>query len=131
MGSGGFAETSQAPFVGLQVWPPGQLTGVPEQVPAEQASLVVQRLASLQDAVLLACTQPVPVLQESSVQGLESSQFGAAPPTQRPPAQASFAVQALPSLQATVLFVCEQPVAGMQVSVVQTLPSSQFGAVPA
>jgi hypothetical protein len=51
-------------------------------------------------------------------------------PTQVPPEQASFVVQALPSLQAAVLGVCVQPIAGSHASVVQTLPSSQFGAAP-
>jgi hypothetical protein len=64
----------------------------------------VQKLPSLHEAVLLAWTQPVPVLHESVVHGLASSQFGAAPPTQIPPAQVSTAVQALPSLHDTVLF---------------------------
>jgi hypothetical protein len=56
------------------------------------------------EAVLLAWTQPVPGLHESSVHGLASLQFGAAPPTQIPPAQVSTAVQALPSLHDAALF---------------------------
>src|SRR6267142_2083631 len=43
IGSGGLADASHAPLVGLQVWPTGQPTGTPEQVPPEQASPVVQR----------------------------------------------------------------------------------------
>jgi hypothetical protein len=39
-------------------------------------------------------------------------------------------VQAFPSLQAFVLFVNAQPVAGLHVSVVQTLLSLQISAVP-
>ena len=39
-------------------------------------------------------------------------------------------VQALPSVQGAVLFVCTQPVDGLQVSSVQTLPSSQLGGAP-
>ena len=47
-----------------------------------------------------------------------------------PATQLSLVVQALPSLQATALFTCTQPVAGSQESSVQTLPSSQFGGGP-
>jgi len=42
----------------------------------------------------------------------------------------SFVVQALLSSHEAVLFVCVQPVDVLQPSVVQTLPSSQFGAAP-
>src|SRR5439155_604420 len=75
-------------------------------------------------------THPVVGSQLSSVQAIPSLQLGAAPPTQAPPLQVSPVVQALPSLQGLVLLVCVQPVAGLQPSVVQTLPSSQLGAVP-
>jgi hypothetical protein len=102
----------------------------PVHVPFEQTSPVVQALPSLQVAVLLVCTHPVALLHESLVQGLLSSQFGAAPPTQAPPEQVSPVVQALPSLQLAVLFVWVQPVAGLQASVVQGLLSLQFAAVP-
>src|SRR5437762_194631 len=95
-----------------------------------QASLVVQALPSLQGAALLACAQPVAGSQLSSVQRLPSSQLGAAPPTHRPPLQASLVVQALPSLQGSVLLPWTQPVVGLQLSSVQRLPLSQFGAVP-
>src|SRR5438552_7737985 len=61
---------------------------------------------------------------------LPSSQFFAGPPTHVPPLQASPVVQGLPSSQGLVLLVCVQPVAGLQPSVVQTLPSSQLGAAP-
>ena len=76
----------------------------PTQDPPAQVSAVVQALPSSQDAVLLALTQPVAGTHESSVQGLLSSQLGAEPPTQDPPAQVSAVVQALPSSQVTVLF---------------------------
>jgi len=39
-------------------------------------------------------------------------------------------VQALSSEQLAVLFACTQPLAGLQESVVQTLPSLQLGAAP-
>jgi hypothetical protein len=44
---------------------------------------------------------------------------------QAPPLQVSPSVQGLPSLQGPVLLPCAQPPAGLQESVVQTLPSSQ------
>ena len=52
-------------------------------------------------------------------------------PPQAPAEQASGVVQALPSLQPFVLLACAQPVGLTHESVVQGLPSSQFGAVPA
>src|SRR5207247_5786297 len=61
---------------------------------------------------------------------LASSQFGGGPPTQAPAEQVSAVVQAFPSLQGLVLLVCTHPVAVLHVSVVQTLPSSQFGGGP-
>ena len=84
----------------VQTLPSLQLgAGPPTHVPPEQVSLVVQALPSSQDAVLLTWTQPLTGSQESSVHGLPSSQFGAAPPTQSPAAQASAVVQALLSVQ--------------------------------
>jgi hypothetical protein len=121
----GLQESSVQGFESLQFSEP-----VPPQVPPEQVSEVVQALPSLQLAVLFACVQPVAGLQESSVQGFESLQFGAAPPTHAPPEQVSEVVQALPSLQEAVLFVWVQPVAGLQESLVQGFESSQFGAAP-
>src|SRR5881296_3144277 len=59
-----------------------------------------------------------------------SSQLGDAPPTHLPPLHLSLVVQASPSLHGAVLFVWKQPVAGLQVSSVQTLPSSQLSARP-
>src|SRR5438046_1197920 len=53
-----------------------------------------------------------------------------APPVQAPPLQVSLVVQALPSLQGAVLLTWTQPVEGLQVSSVQTLPSLQLGAGP-
>jgi hypothetical protein len=82
-----------------------QLTAVPGwHAPPPQTSWPLQKSASSQGAVLLACTQPVPELQESFVHGLASSQLGGAPPTQTPPAQVSLVVHALPSVHETVLF---------------------------
>ena len=52
-------------------------------------------------------------------------------PLQVPPAHRSGPVQALLSLQATVLAVCVQPVVALQASVVHSWPSLQFNALPA
>jgi hypothetical protein len=104
--------------------------GPPTQVPPEQVSFVVQALLSLHAAVLLVCTHPVARLQLSSVHGFVSSQFGGGPPTQVPPEQVSFVVQAFLSSQAAWLLVYTQPVAGLQLSSVQTFPSLQTMAVP-
>jgi hypothetical protein len=90
----------------------------------------VHALPSLQGKELLAWVQPVPELQPSLVQTLPSSQFDAAPPMQKPPAHVSLVVHASPSSQVAELFVCAHPLAGMQVSVVHTLLSLQFGAGP-
>src|SRR3954469_25459401 len=79
---------------------------------------------------IAACVQPVPGLHPSVVQGLASSQLGAGPPTQTPPAQVSLVVQALPSLQGFVVLTCGQALPALHSSVVQTLPSSQLGAAP-
>jgi hypothetical protein len=86
---------------------------------------------SSQAAVLLVWTHPVAGLHESSVHGLLSLQTTGAPAWQVPPPQASPAVQALPSSQDAVLLVNTQPVAGSQVSVVQTLSSLQTTGAPA
>ena len=59
-----------------------------------------------------------------------SSQLGAGPPRHRPPLHLSLVVQAFPSLHGAVLFVWMQPVAGLQLSSVQPLPSSQLSAGP-
>jgi hypothetical protein len=107
-----------------------QLIGVPWHAPPEQVSLLVQALPSLQEALLLGNTQPCTGSQVSVVHTLPSLQVGAGPPTQAPPEQVSFVVQALPSLQAAELFKLTQPVVGVQESSVQTLLSSQFGGAP-
>jgi hypothetical protein len=104
--------------------------GPPTQAPPEHVSLVVQAFPSLHGLLLSGCRQPSETSQVSSVQPLLSSQFGAGPPTHIPPEQASFIVQALPSLHRLVLFTFLQPVAGMQESSVQTFASSQSGGGP-
>jgi hypothetical protein len=110
----------------VQILPSLQLgAGPPTHAPPEQASFVVQALLSLQAATLFTCTQPDRGLQESSVQTLPSLQLGAGPPTQLPPEQVSFVVQALLSLHEMVLFVCAQT-PDEQASVVHPLPSSHW-----
>jgi hypothetical protein len=82
-------------------------------------------LLSLHGLVLFVCTQPVDGLQVSVVQTLLLLQLGGGPPTHWPPLHASPVVQALLSLHGALLLVKTQPVAGLQVSLVQTLLSLQ------
>src|SRR5438128_865496 len=120
------------PVEGLQVssvqtLPSSQVgAGPPTQRPPLQASLVVHVLPSLQGAVLVAGTQPVAVLEAPPVLIAPASPVGGAPPVQRPPLQASLVVQALPSLQGSVLLPWRQPVVGSQLSSVQRLLSLQL-----
>src|SRR5205809_500697 len=102
----------------------------PTRRSSDLVSFVVQASPSLHGAVLFVWTQPVAGLQLSVVHTFPSSQLGAGPPTHVPPLHVSFVVQASPSLHGAVLFVWTQPVAGLQLSVVQTFPSSQLGAGP-
>jgi hypothetical protein len=92
--------------------------------------LVVHASPSLHANVLLLNTQPLRELQVSVVQALKSLQTSGAPPVQTPPPQVSFVVHALPSLQDRLFAAFEQPRTESQVSVVQMLPSLQFGAAP-
>ena len=113
--------------------PSSQLMVVPWQLPALQASPEVQALLSLQTvAVCAVFLQPVATSQVSSVQGLASSQLGAAPGWQVPLAvHRSPTVQALPSVQLLpVAGVFRQPPAVVQVSVVHGLLSSQLSVAP-
>jgi len=75
-------------------------------------------------------THPDPVSHASLVHGLPSLQFSAGPPAHAPPEQASPVVQALPSLHGWVLLMNSHPVAGLQVSLVQALPSMQGNGAP-
>src|SRR5439155_2803476 len=96
-----------------------------EHRPPLQTSPPVQLFPSEQGAAVLVWAQPVAELQVSSVHTFPSSQVGAAPPRHLPPPHLSLVVQAFPSLHRAVLCVSKQPVAGLQVSAGQTLPSSQ------
>ena len=110
--------------------PSSQLIGVPPQTPPEHTSLAVHASPSSHITLLLVCVQPLAKSQASVVQTLPSSQFGGAPPTQDPLEHVSAVVQAFPSMHGLVLFTFLQPVAGLQESSVQPLPSSQLGAGP-
>jgi hypothetical protein len=125
-------------FVCMQPEPESQLSSVqpllssqfgggpPAQLPPLQVSLVVQASPSSHGALLLVLTQPLAGLQLSSVHTLLSLQFGGGPPRQEPPLQVSLVVHALPSLHGALLLACTHPMAGLQLSSVQTLLSSQF-----
>ena len=93
-------------------------------------SLVVHALLSLQGLALFVCTQPLAGLHESLVQTLLSSQLTAVPPLHTPAVHASFVVHALPSSQLPLTGEKTQPLAGLQLSLVQTLLSSQASAAP-
>jgi hypothetical protein len=115
----------------VQTLPSPQLVGgPPTQRPPLHTSPEVHAFPSLHGAVLLVCTHPVAGLHVSLVQPLLSLQLGGAPPTQPPPLQVSFVVQALPSLHGAVLLVWTHPVDGSHVSSVQPLLSLQLGAAP-
>jgi hypothetical protein len=121
----------------VQMFPSSQFLMVPAHTPPEQASPVVQRLPSLQGDVLGVCPQlPVAVSQESVVQIFPSLQL-LIDPTQTPPKQVSFRVQALPSVQGVpsgspahsphpgMGAYTQPPEAATQVSVVHKLLSLQ------
>ena len=104
------------------------------QVPAWQLSVCVHALPSLHAVPFAAFGfehVPVAALHTPGTwhasRALHATGFE---PTQVPDWQVSVWVHALPSLQAAVLLVKTQPEAGLHVSVVQTLPSSQTTAVP-
>jgi hypothetical protein len=100
------------------------------QAPAEHVSPVVQAFPSSHAFVFAACAQPFAGSQESVVHPLLSSQFVAEPPAHAPLAQVSPVVQALPSSQASALFVNTQPLSASHESVVQALLSLQTRGVP-
>ena len=121
----GAQESFVQPFPSLQ-----ERAAPPTHTPLAQVSLVVQELPSLHGDVLFVNTHPVPGLQESVVQALPSLHVIAAPALHEPLEHVSAPVHASPSLQAFVLFVCTQPEAGAQESVVQPFASSQLTSEP-
>ncbi len=104
--------------------PPGR------HVPPEQTSPWEQMLLSVQVLALGKWVQPVVMSQASSVQGLPSSQLASAPPLQLPFAHTSANVQAFPSVHDHAFGAYLHPVLASHVSVVHTLPSSQFFGLP-
>ena len=102
----------------------------PTHMPPEHVSPVVHASPSSQGSVLSTFRQPRTESQESSVQGLASSQSGAAPPTQTPAAQVSPVVQALPSSHDSMLSTLTQPRTESHESLVHGLPSSQSSGAP-
>jgi hypothetical protein len=72
----------------------------------------------------------MPESQVSSVQTSPSSQFGGGPPTQAPPEQVSFVVQASTSSHGSLLLMFRHPRTMSHKSMVHTLPSSQSGGAP-
>jgi hypothetical protein len=112
-------------FVGNCVGPLQPVLGVPEQIPPEHRSLLVQARPSSQAVVVLLVTQPIAGSQASRMQGLPALALHtrAEPARQLPPEHASPIVQALPSLQAAVVLLVTQPIAGSQASRMQGLPA--------
>ncbi len=100
------------------------------QVPSLQVSPTVQALPSSHLAVVAPKTQPLIASQLSAVQGFWSSHAVGAPGKHAPSLQVSPSVQTLPSSQAPVLLVLEQPAVLSQVSVVHRFLSSQAVATP-
>jgi hypothetical protein len=103
----------------------------PTQVPAWQVSTVVQTVPSEHGLVSsFVKTQPLAGLHESSVHALLSLQT-TGEPLHAPPLHESPLVHALPSEHALAsLLVKTQPVAGLQESSVQVLPSLHASAGP-
>ena len=94
-----------------------------------QTSPLVHALPSSHVNVLALTVQPLSGSHASVVQGLPSLQPSAVPLTHPPPLQLSATVHALPSVQPTLFAAWTQPLPGLQLSSVQTCPSSQ--AIPA
>jgi hypothetical protein len=120
----------------VQGLPSLHVSGVPEvQRPLWQVSAPLQALPSEHEVpfVTLVLVQPVPGSQPFVVHGLPSSHVRGVPAVHVPLWQVSPPLHRLPSLHddpfATGVFW--QPVPGSQLSLVHTLPSLQFGAVPA
>jgi hypothetical protein len=87
-------------------------------------------LPSSQESALFACWHPFVASHVSVVQTLPSSHDSGEAPTHLPPEHVSTWVQTLLSVHPAVLFVCTHPLDVLHESSVQTLPSSQFGALP-
>ena len=104
----------------------------PEHWPAAQVSFAVHALPSSHVALLALLTQAlVATLQLSMVQALPSLQSLRLPGVHTPCEQMSPRVHGLPSVHATASGAGAQPVALLQESLVQALPSSQLATDPA
>jgi hypothetical protein len=116
----------------VQGFSSSRTSGVPgTHAPTLHSSAPLQTSPSEHETAFGAFTQPLAALHESSVHTLPSLQFGAVPAWHDPPPHTSAPLQALPSEHETVFGAFTQPLAGLHVSSVHTLPSLQFGAVPA
>jgi hypothetical protein len=114
----------------VQALSSSQSSGVPPpQIPFVHVSAPLQTLPSAQDVPLarFPCWQPRAGAQLSVVQGLPSLQSSGDPPAQTPAWQSSFPLQrfASPHPLPFATEVKTQPLAGWQVSLVQTFPSLQ------
>jgi hypothetical protein len=114
-----------------------QTTGAPaKQMPLPQLSAPLHKLASAQDVPFgtLGCMQPQAGSQTSRVQGFRSSRHGGGSllDTHRVDTHVSEPLQTFPSEHGVPLgaSILKQPTAGMQVSMVQGLPSSQRSGPP-
>jgi hypothetical protein len=128
------------PAIGLQesavqALPSLHVSGVPlAQTPLWHVSFPLQTFPSLHElpsaTALLA--QPKTGSQLSVVQAFPSSQLSVVPPRQDPLWQVSLPLHTFPSAQDVPLSTgaCAHPVAGLQLSVVQGLPSLQSSGVP-
>jgi hypothetical protein len=97
---------------------------VPAQVPAEHVSADVHAMPSSHGFVFARFTQPVTILQESSVHTLPSLQLSGIPALHEPPPHTSAPLHAFPSLHGAELFAkTHVPVAKLHVSVVHGLLS--------
>ena len=101
----------------------------PLHLPLPHVSLVVHALLSSQARMLFVNTHPVAAVHVSFVHGLLSLHGGFAVPLHAPWLHASPPVHASLSLQVPVMGALLQPLAGLQLSSVQTLLSSQFAGV--
>jgi hypothetical protein len=108
----------------VQSFVSSQETGAPAwHAPPPQRSPEVHALPSSHGPALLVKTQPWAASQPSVVHGLLSLQTTGGPGLHVPPPQVSPLVQGLSASHGFVLFANTQPVAGLQLSVVQKLLS--------
>jgi hypothetical protein len=115
----------------VQAFPSPHVGGAPPtHTPPAHVSPVVHALPSLHGSLLFVNTQPIAGSHVSVVQTLPSLHASGGPPTHTPAAHTSFVVQAFPSVHADTFSTCAQPVAGVQESSVQTLPSLQSSGGP-